>query len=253
MNVQLRHTSTSNLKPSRFSSSGCSWVIFLLGLLHLNFNQFLWHEVTICSLYLQRFHLQYASHGHLLKEWCSCWIPKVGHFLCVLSVHNCMVALWLFNKDEGVVLNHSRNLWWHSLLTSTIYFYHLSFTQRRHMECSVSYFSFNVVICSSLNDAAFNILNDVLKICGLVGSLLFNGFSVFDGFLVCHHLEYSLSDRWHGNVLLKHPSCTFKKMCWSCFLVAASLTAFLWHIWLTFEHFFFFFDSILFTRHSVTG
>ena len=49
------------------------------------------------------------------------------------------------------------------------------------MECSVSYFSFNVVICPSLNDAAFNIL----EICGLDGSLLFNGFSVFDGFLVC--------------------------------------------------------------------
>ena len=48
----------------------------------------------------------------------------------------------------------------------------------------VSYFSLNVAIRSSLNDTAFNILNDILKICGLVGSLLFNGFSVFDGFLV---------------------------------------------------------------------
>ena len=45
-------------------------------------------------------------------------------------------------------------------------------------------FSFNVVISLSLNDSACNILNDVLKIYGHVGSLLFNGFSVFDGFLV---------------------------------------------------------------------
>ena len=52
------------------------------------------------------------------------------------------------------------------------------------MECS-SFINFlNVVISLSLNDSAYNILNDVLKIYGLVGSLLFNGFSVFDGFLV---------------------------------------------------------------------
>ena len=43
-----------------------------------------------------------------------------------------------------------------------------------------------MVISLSLNDSAHNILNDVLKmnLYGLVGSLLFNGFSVFDGFLV---------------------------------------------------------------------
>ena len=32
----------------------------------------------------------------------------------------------------------------------------------------VSYFCLNVAIRSSLNDTAFNILNDILKICGLV-------------------------------------------------------------------------------------
>ena len=48
----------------------------------------------------------------------------------------------------------------------------------------VSYFCLNVAIRSSLNAAACNMLFDVLKICGLVGSLLFNGFSVFDGVLV---------------------------------------------------------------------
>ena len=41
-----------------------------------------------------------------------------------------------------------------------------------------------MVISLSLNDSAHNILQDVLKTCGLVGSLVFNGFSVFDGFLV---------------------------------------------------------------------
>ena len=46
------------------------------------------------------------------------------------------------------------------------------------MECS------RFLISLSLNDSAHNILNDVLEIYGLVGSLLFNGFSVFDGFLV---------------------------------------------------------------------
>ncbi len=44
-------------------------VIFLLGLLHLDFNQVLWHEKTVCPVYLPLFHSQYASHGHLLEEW----------------------------------------------------------------------------------------------------------------------------------------------------------------------------------------
>ena len=44
-------------------------VIFLLGLLHLDFNQVLRHEETDCPVYLSLFHSQYASHGHLLEEW----------------------------------------------------------------------------------------------------------------------------------------------------------------------------------------
>ena len=44
-------------------------VIFLLGLLHLDFNQVSWHEETVCPVYLPLFHSQYASHGHLLEEW----------------------------------------------------------------------------------------------------------------------------------------------------------------------------------------
>ena len=44
-------------------------VIFLLGLLHLDFNQVWRHEKTVCPVYLPLFHSQYASHGHLLEEW----------------------------------------------------------------------------------------------------------------------------------------------------------------------------------------
>ena len=44
-------------------------VIFLLGLLHLDFNRVLWYEKTVCPVYLPLFHSQYASHGHLLEEW----------------------------------------------------------------------------------------------------------------------------------------------------------------------------------------
>ena len=66
---------------------------------------------------------------------------------------------------------------------------------------------FNVVISLSLNDSTHNILNDVLKIYGLVGSLLFNGFMCLWWFPCgCHPLECNLSDRWHGNVLLEQPS-----------------------------------------------
>ena len=41
-----------------------------------------------------------------------------------------------------------------------------------------------MVISLALNNSGHNILNDVLKISGLAGSLFFNGFSVFGGLLV---------------------------------------------------------------------
>ena len=44
-------------------------VIFLLGLLHPDFNQVLRHEKTVCPVYLPLFRSHYASHGHLLEEW----------------------------------------------------------------------------------------------------------------------------------------------------------------------------------------
>ena len=44
-------------------------VIFLSGLLHLDFNQVLRHEETVCPVYLPLFHSLYANHGHLLAEW----------------------------------------------------------------------------------------------------------------------------------------------------------------------------------------
>ncbi len=103
-------------------------VIFLLGLLHLDFNQVLRHEKTV----------QYTSHFsiHSMQAMaiCSrngfsclnCGISRVLEswpFRCALSMHLCMVALWLFNKDE---------VCWHILLTSITYLP----LQRRCMECS---------------------------------------------------------------------------------------------------------------------
>ena len=44
-------------------------VIFLLGLLHLDFNQVMRQEKTVCPVYLPLFHSQYASHGHVPEEW----------------------------------------------------------------------------------------------------------------------------------------------------------------------------------------
>ena len=86
---------------------------------------------------------------------------------CALSVHICTVALCLLNKDE---------VCWHILLASITYLP----LQRRCVECSSFIFFLNVVISLSLNDSAPIILNDVLKLYRLVGSLFFNGFSVFD-------------------------------------------------------------------------
>ena len=73
-------------------------VIFLLGLLHLDFNQVLRHEKTVCPVYLPLFHSQYASHGlsfrgmvlvALTAEYQECL--KAGPF----DVHyQCISALW---------------------------------------------------------------------------------------------------------------------------------------------------------------
>ena len=71
------------------------------------------------------------------------------------------------------------------MLTHFVDIYHL-FTSTEKMRGMFQFHNFflNVVISLSLNISAHNILNDVLKIYGPVGSLLFNGFSVFDDFLV---------------------------------------------------------------------
>ena len=71
------------------------------------------------------------------------------------------------------------------MLTHFVDIYHL-FTLYREdaWNVPVSKYFLNAVIALSLNDSAHNILNDVLKIHGLVGILLFNGFGVSDGFLV---------------------------------------------------------------------
>ena len=133
----------------------------------------------------QSFH--YTSHFSIhsmqalvicLRNGSNCLNCKISRaleswpFWGALLIHLCMVAMWLFNKDE---------VYWHISLTSITYLP----LQRRCVESSVSCFFLNMVISLFLNDCAHSILNDVLKIIyGLVGSLLFNGFSVFDGFLV---------------------------------------------------------------------
>ena len=89
--------------------------------------------------------------------------------LLTCIMHLCMVALWLFKRTRCV-----DTFCWH---LSLIYLY-----REDAWHAPVSYFFLNVVISLSLNDSSHNILNDVLKIYGLVGSLLLNGISVFDGF-----------------------------------------------------------------------
>ena len=65
------------------------------------------------------------------------------------------------------------------MLTHFVDIYHL-FTSTEKMREMFQFHNFSSLF---LNSSAHNILNDVLKIHGLVGSLLFSGFSVFDGFL----------------------------------------------------------------------
>ena len=114
-------------------------VIFLLDFNRLDFNQVLRHEKTVCPVYCH-----FSIHSMQAMAICSrkgfnclnCGISRLlksWPFRCTSSMHLCMVALWLFNKDEV----------WNVL---------------------VWYFFLNVVISSSLNDSAQNILNDVLKI-----------------------------------------------------------------------------------------
>ena len=64
-----------------------------------------------------------------------------------------------------------------------------------------------MVISLSINDSAHNILNDVLKIYGLVGSLLVNGFRVFDGFLVSVILLSVISPT--GGMVMSFSSAVF--------------------------------------------
>ena len=80
-------------------------VIFLLGLLHLNFNQVLWHEETVCpdtshfSIHNMQAMVICSRNG---SSCLNCGISRVLEswpFRCALLMHLCMVALWLFNKD----------------------------------------------------------------------------------------------------------------------------------------------------------
>ena len=119
---------------------------------------------------------------------------------------------------------------------------------------------FNVVISLSLNDSTHNILNDVLKIYGLVGSLLFNGFSVFGGFLVAVILSSVISPTGGKVTCFSNSQVSIlhlQKDVLSCFLVTASLTessaVFVIHLTNVFNMLFPC-DSSLFTKKtSVTG
>ena len=108
-------------------------VIFLLGLLQSN-----WISTRSCSV--KRQPVQFTSHFsiHSMQamaiclrngftfSYLNCGISRVLEswpFWCALSMHLCMVALWLFNKDE---------VCWHILLTSITYLP----LQIRCMECS---------------------------------------------------------------------------------------------------------------------
>ena len=143
-------------------------------------NQFLWHEETVCPLYLQRFHSQYASMAICSRNGCRCqnsaW--KLALLMCVIN--HCMIALWPVQKGRTIQETCGDAVW---RQLSFI----LSIEKTRGMFLFRISFYLNVIIRSgiSLNESAFkfNIVNNALNWipCGLVGSLLFSGFSVFDG------------------------------------------------------------------------
>ena len=210
-----------------------------------------WISTRSCGMKEQS--VQYTSHFsiHSMQAMaiCSrngssclnCGISRVLEswpFRCALSMRLCMVALWLFNKDV---------VCWHILLTSVTYLP----LQRRCVECS------RFLISLSLNDSAHNILKDVLKIYGLVGSLLFNSFSVLDGFLVSVILSSVISPT--GGMVMCFSSSQvsilhLQKDGWSCFLVTASLTessaVFVIHLTNVFNMLFLC-DSSLFTHTKI--
>ena len=110
LNVQLKHVT---LKPEAIKNLKL-WVflevLFLWGCSSW-ISTSSWHAKIVCPLYLKRFHSQYASHGHQLEEWLQL-LPKECLKVGLFDVHyQCITAWWhwLFNKDEGVVLNHLRN------------------------------------------------------------------------------------------------------------------------------------------------
>ena len=195
LNVQVRHIYAS-LNPEAIKILKL-WVslivIFLSGLLRST-----WISTRSCGIKKQS--VQYTSHFsiHSMQAVaiCSrngssclnCGIARVLEswpFVCALLMHLCMVALWL--QQGWDVLD---TFCWH---LSLIYLYREDAWNVPVWKCF-----FNVVISLSLNDSAHNILNDVLKIYGLVGSLLFNGFSVFDGFLVSVILSSVISPTGGG-------------------------------------------------------
>ena len=116
-------------QPQTWSHQDSQALGILLGLPHLDFNQVLWHEGTVCPVYLPLFHSQYASMAICSRNGFSCLNCGISRvlescpFWCELLMHLCMAALWLFNKDE---------VCWHILLTPITYLP----LQKRCVECS---------------------------------------------------------------------------------------------------------------------
>ena len=82
----------SNMKPSRFSSSGYS-LYSLPGLLLQDSNQFLWHEETDGPLYTSTFSIHNMSAVAICSRSSSClkcWIPSAWK----LAFSMCISAWW---------------------------------------------------------------------------------------------------------------------------------------------------------------
>ena len=105
-------------------------VIFLLGAAPPGFQPGLvaWRKQSVQYTSLFSIHSVQAmaicsGNGSSCLNWGISRVLESWPFRCALSMHLCMVALWLFNKDE---------VCWHILLTSVTYLP----LQRRCMECS---------------------------------------------------------------------------------------------------------------------
>ena len=161
MHVQLRHIcqpQTWNLKPEAIKILKlCVFliVIFLLGLLHLDFNLVLRHEKNSLSSIPPTFPFTVckpspSARGMVLvaltAEYQECLKVALSMGIINASLHGCIVTR----------MRCVDTFCWH---LSLIYLY-----RKDAWNVPVSLFFLNVVISLSLNDSAHNILKDVLTI-----------------------------------------------------------------------------------------